>query len=431
MRGLKYPSGARQAWSGQVAGAAVAVVAAVLPWGSVAQAQTNAAVVEVRHGDTFSAIATRVAGKGRPWQSLFNAQRTGLGNPNLIYPGMRFELVGEGPGSYLRLVNYRSAPFPAGSAESNASAAPARPAAPVPAPRVAAPVSPAPAPAPSPAPAPAPAPAVAAAPLPAAVPAGDDNALVVGVLPNISAATLVAQYDNMRRYLERVNAPQKVRVVVPANFKAFFDATMRGEYDLAVAAPHMARVAQLDRNLVPLVTYEPRIEGLFVTSVESTLSGPKEVREKVVGFANPQSLVAMYANQWFRQQGLEPGKDFESKGARSDLGVGRMLLIGEAAAAVMSNGEFRALPPEENSRMRIVSVFARIPNFIVLAHPRLDRDRQARLKQQLKGFLADREDGAAFARATGFTGIVEPEEAMLRELDPFAPPTRRAMGYAN
>ena len=152
MRGLKYPSGARQAWRGQIVGAALAGVAAALPWGSVAQAQTNAAVVEVRHGDTFSAIATRVAGKGRPWQSLFNAQRTGLGNPNLIYPGMRFELVGEGPGSYLRLVNYRSAPFPAGSAEANASAAPAKPVAPVPAPRVAAPVSAAPAPAPSPAP---------------------------------------------------------------------------------------------------------------------------------------------------------------------------------------------------------------------------------------------------------------------------------------
>lgn len=424
-----------RAWGRQAVCLAAAGMAA---WGGAVQAQSAApTVVEVRHGDTFSAIATRVAGKGRRWQSLFNAQRTGLGNPNLIYPGMRFELVSEGTTRYLRLLNYRSAPFPAGSADAAPVAAPsARMAAPAAAPaapaRVAVPApAPAPAPAPSPAPAALPAPAVAATPAPVAAGAGDDNALVVGVLPNISAATLVAQYDNMRRYLERVNAPQKVRVVVPANFKAFFDATMRGEYDLAVAAPHLARVAQLDRNLVPLVTYEPRIEGLFVTSVESTLSGPKEVRDKAVGFANPQSLVAMYANQWFRQQGLEPGKDFETKAARSDLGVGRMLLIGEAAAAVMSNGEFRALPSEENSRMRIVNVFARIPNFIVLAHPRLDRERQVRLKQQLKGFLADREDGAAFARATGFTGIVEPEEGMLRELDAFAPATRRAMGYSN
>lgn len=424
MRLVKYPMAGFRAWGRQAVCLAAAALAA---WGGVAQAQSAApAVVEVRHGDTFSAIASRVAGKGRPWQSLFNAQRTGLGNPNLIYPGMRFELVSEGPTRYLRLLNYRSAPFPAGSADAAPVAAPvARVAAPTPAP------APAPAPVTAPAPAALPAPAAAAMPAPAAAGSGDENTLVVGVLPNISAATLVAQYDNMRRYLERVNAPQKVRVVVPANFKAFFDATMRGEYDLAVAAPHLARVAQLDRNLVPLVTYEPRIEGLFVTSVESTLSGPKDVREKAVGFANPQSLVAMYANQWFRQQGLEPGKDFESKGSRSDLGVGRMLLIGEVAAAVMSNGEFRALPPEENSRMRIVNVFARIPNFIVLAHPRLDRERQARLKQQLKGFLADREDGAAFARATGFTGIVEPEDGMLRELDAFAPATRRAMGYSN
>jgi len=89
-------------------------------------------------------------------------------------------------------------------------------------------------------------------------------------------------------------AGQKVRIVVPANFKVFFDNTMKGDYDLAITAPHFARVAQLDRNLVPLVAYEPRINALFVAPMETTISGPRDVRERAVAFANPTSLVAMY-----------------------------------------------------------------------------------------------------------------------------------------
>lgn len=254
--------------------------------------------------------------------------------------------------------------------------------------------------------------------------------MVIGVLPNIAAATLTAQYDRLKRYLER-NEGRKVQVVVPANFKAFFDATMRGDYDLAVAAPHFARVAQLDRKLVPLVTYEPRINALLVAPSESTITGPRDVRERAVGFANPQSLVAMYGQQWLRQAGLEPGRDYEVKAARTDLGVGRMLLTGDAVAAVLSNGEFRILPPDESARMKVVEVIARIPNFIIMAHPRIERERLARLKGELKSFLADKDEGEPFAKATGFTGIIDADEALLRELDPYAALTRRAMGVSN
>ena len=240
----------------------------------------------------------------------------------------------------------------------------------------------------------------------------------------------MTQYEGLKTYLERGGA-QKVRIVVPANFKAFFDATLRGDYDVAVSAPHFARVAQTDARMVPLAMFEPRIPAQFVAPIDPPLSDASAVRGKVVAFANPTSLVAMYGQQWLRQKSLEAGKDFEVRGARSDLGVGRMLLSGDAAAAIMSGGEFRALPPDESARLRIVEVFARIPNFIIIGHPRLGNERLARLKGSLLAFMADKEDGAAFAKAAGITGIVEVDDATLRELDPFMTPTRRLMGTAN
>lgn len=376
------------------------------------------AIIEVHAGDTFSAIAARFTGNTRTWAQLYNAQLSRLPNPNMILVGMQFELVSEPSGGrYLRLVSER------GNGAVLAVKAPAAPTGKPPATAAAvgqvaqvAPVA-----------------TAAAVPLAAVAGAGiapADEVLVVGVLPNIGAATLQAQYESLKTYLERVGQ-QKVRIVVPANFKLFFDNTMRGDYDLAIAAPHFARVAQLDRGMTPLGMYEPRINALFLTPIESPLTAPRDVRGKTVAFANPTSLVAMFGQQWLRQQSLEPGKDYEVKGANSDMGVGRMLLSGDAVAAIMSNGEFRSLPQDESSRMKIVDSFARMPNFILVGHPRLGSARLARLKSQLKDFLSDKDEGAAFMRATGITGVVEADDAVMRELDPFAPLTRRVMGVAN
>ena len=379
-------------------------VVAAASVGAQPAAPTAPGIVEVHAGDTFASIAARFTGSPATWRKLYQAQLSNLPNPNAISVGMRFELVrGDHGSQYLRLMSANSAQVaatPRPTPMLAASPAPERPAPP------------------------------ASASTPAAVTPAQTSELVIGVLPNIAAAQLAPPYEHMRLYLER-GGEAKVRIVIPANFKAFFDATMKGEYDLAVAAPNLARVAQADRNMLPLVVYEPRINALFVAPIDSTITGPRDVRERVVAFANPTSLVALYGQQWLRQQNLEAGKDYEVKAARTDLGVGRMLLGGDAVAAIMSNGEFRSLPPEESARLKIVDIFARIPNFIVLAHPRLERGRAARLKVQLLAFIADKEDGLAFGQATGISRIAEPDEAQMRELDAFTQATRRAMGYAN
>lgn len=368
--------------------AAVSLFAAVAA-GAQPSALPN--VHQVKPGDTFSAIAAQYTGSVTSWRRMYHPQLSGIANPNHIAVGMRLEVAADKTGRrYLRLAS-QAAERPAAAAASPASATVGTDAAPV----------------------------------------VRDEALVIGVLPNVAAATLYGQYEHLKRYLER-QSKQKVRIIVPANFKAFFDSMMRGEYDLAVAGPHLARVAQVDRNLLPLVMYEPRIGASLVAPADAGANYVRELQGKSIAFANPQSLVAMYGRHWLStQMKLEPGRDYEVKAARTDMGVGRLLLTGEASAAIMSQGEFRALPADEASRLKVIEVFARIPNFIVLANNKLAREKANGLRAQLKEFLNDQEDGVPFARATGLTGIVDADNAVLRELDPYVAPTRKAMGYEN
>lgn len=377
----------------------------LVTFGAASWAQGSAEPVTVQRGDTFSSIAARFGTDLRQWRKLYDPQRSGLADPNVLLVGQKLELVSADGAKFLRVVGGAAKP---------------------PAIRTAASAAPTPAPAPMPAPVPKAAPPATAGATPAAAPAADDT-LTIGLIPNIPAPAVLAQYEHLKRYLERHNT-FKVRLVVPANFKAFFDGTISGEYDVSVGPPHMQRVAQQDKGLVPLGIFEPRIGALFVTPIERGVASAREVSGQAVGFANPQSLVALYGQQWLRSQNLEGGRDYEVKSARSDMGIGRLMLTGEAAAGVMSNGEYRALPAEETARLKIVEVFARIPNFIWLANPKMDRARMDKLRAQLRGFFADKEDGAAFARATGLSGIGETDETTLRELDAFGAATRRAMG---
>ena len=62
---------------------------------------------------------------------------------------------------------------------------------------------------------------------------------------------------------------------------------------------------------------------------------------------------------------------------------------------------------------------------------RLGKERLANLKSRLLTFIADKDDGAAFAKATGLTGMVEVDDATLRDLDAHVAPTRRLMGVGN
>ena len=96
--------------------------------GAIAQSPSNTPV-EVRAGDTFSALAAPFAGGARYWGKVYDAQRSGLSDPNRIYPGMRFELVEEAGRRYLRLIGggardmvaARPAPSPAPQAAATAA----------------------------------------------------------------------------------------------------------------------------------------------------------------------------------------------------------------------------------------------------------------------------------------------------------------------
>lgn len=250
-------------------------------------------------------------------------------------------------------------------------------------------------------------------------------ALEIGVLPNISARALLAQYQPLRDFFSQ--AQQTVQISTAPNWSTFHERTLALDYDLVVTAAHLARLAQLERGLVPLLSYSPNIRVLLGVAKSRPMKDIKELRGQVLVLSNPQSLVTMRGLQWLAEQGLQQGRDFRTINVPTDDSVGSVVVRGDAAAALLSSGEFRAVPDAVKLQFEIMATIAEVPSFVVMASPRLPTPVQQALKSQLLAFANNSAQGKTFFSNTGFTGIGEVQPGVMASMDAYVEVTRKAL----
>lgn len=261
---------------------------------------------------------------------------------------------------------------------------------------------------------------------PAGVRAQAPAPLEIGVLPNISARVLLTQYQPLREYLAR-QLQRPVQVSTAPNWTVFHERTLALEYDLVVTAANLARLAQLDRGFQPLVSYTPAIKGLLICAGARPISSAGELRGRVLGLSNPQSLVSLRGLQWLAEQGLQRERDYRTLKTPTDDSVGSLVVRGDAVAAICSGGEFRAIPETLRSQLQVVNTFAEVPGFVVLASPKLAAAQARAVQEQLLHFAAGSEEGKAFFASTGFGGMRETTAALMESMDPYLAATRQVM----
>lgn len=262
--------------------------------------------------------------------------------------------------------------------------------------------------------------------LPGSAWAQKSTLLEIGVLPNISARVLMMQYQPMRDYLER-STGRPVHISTAPNWNAFHSRTLNFEYDVVVTAAHLARVAQIDRGFIPLVSYAPEIKGMIAYAQDRPLPSIAALKGQTLALSNPQSLVTLRGMAWLAEHGLQRGRDFKTINTPTDDSVGAVVDRGDAIAAMLSAGEYRATPEAIKSRIKIWATFAEVPGFVVLASPRLTNAQAQAIKHDLLRFAANSDEGRLFFNSTGFNAMREVAPGLMKSMDPYVDATRAAL----
>lgn len=266
---------------------------------------------------------------------------------------------------------------------------------------------------------------LAAGPLPAQErPAG--KPLILGILPYLSTRTLLATYQPIAQALE-LDLKQTVQLVTAPDFDTFVKRLLNGDYDIAVVAPHYARLAIREYGYSALLLHKSPIRSVLVTARNNPLTNLSDLRNQTVAIVERSALVAIGGAISLADAGLREDVDYKFVETVSHSSALYNAVSGKSRAAIVSYSTLILASPELQQDAVVFRELTRIPGLFYLAHSRLPAARQAAVKAALLHFESSPE-GQSFFEKASHGGFRDANKDDAEFLDRMLPETRRLLG---
>lgn len=267
--------------------------------------------------------------------------------------------------------------------------------------------------------------ALALADIPLATSA-ESRVLRLGLMPVYGIRTLMSRYEPMRAYIARTLG-RNVRVETSADFQRYLDSILAGEFDIAVAAAHFARIAQLDAGWHALAQFDPDHDTLLIVRGEDARKKVSDFSGQEIAVIDRLAITVMGALHYLERQGLRPDKDVRITEYRNHASVVHSLLSGASAMAVTTTHGLHQIPADLRARVAVYRDIVDIPAFTVIAAPGMAKTDIERLRGALLAFPREAE-GIDFMAFNSYTGLHAATESAMRRADPYLKETRRMVG---
>jgi phosphonate transport system substrate-binding protein len=245
-----------------------------------------------------------------------------------------------------------------------------------------------------------------------------ERPLKLGLFPYLSPQRLAEIYKPLASYLEN-QLHQPVRLISAKDFRSFIDATQRGDFDIALTAPHLARLAELDAGYRPIATYATTVSGLLVVRRNSAIRTASMLRGAVIALPDPLAVVNLLMQTYLASQGLQPGKDYRfiTRGTHNNAALA--VTSGEATAAVIGALPFGQLPDALRTQLRIIGTTASVRSLFFMVNPRLDPAIANRVQAALLSFNSI-PAGRAFLQQNNYQQILPADHRSLSGMSVYA-----------
>ena len=259
-------------------------------------------------------------------------------------------------------------------------------------------------------------------------PAGAENTapLHVGILPTNSAPVVLRMYQPMRSFLER-ELKREVILETATSYRAFYNDTRHGIFDLVITAPHLARLHQVDGGLHALAMNNSRAKIVIVVRDDSGIHDLQRLRGTVVALHDPASASVIQGVAWLRKEGLQAGRDYQTIYLPTQTSTMLEVIEGRATAGVITSAGLTQFPGPPAEKIRVLTAVGMLSGLVYMAGPQLDQAQRHALAVALLKFPNNEPLWSQFAGASGYGRIMAVDDAKLRKMDPLLPATRRAL----
>ncbi|HEY9099804.1 MAG TPA: PhnD/SsuA/transferrin family substrate-binding protein [Thiobacillus sp.] len=209
--------------------------------------------------------------------------------------------------------------------------------------------------------------------------------LVIGLQPTQPIRALIARHEPLANYL-RQELDRPVRLVSAKNSQVFGQRMLAGDYELALAPAHFARLVQRERGWHPLVRYDHPLPVFLLSRQTETELMLADLKNKILAVPDSAMLVTVASEHWLAQQQLLAGRDYTLLVADGYASTVHVLISGQADMAVGALGGIGQARPEEIQQLRIVKEMGSIPRLVFVARHDMTAQKRATLQRALLAF---------------------------------------------
>jgi phosphonate transport system substrate-binding protein len=239
--------------------------------------------------------------------------------------------------------------------------------------------------------------------------------LKVIVLPYTNTVTLMKVHQPLRQHLQ-VTLGRPVELFTSVDFPSHFDSIRQGDFDVAITGPHFGAWA-VDHGHQPLVRYSATLSPVLAVRTNSGITGPHDIRGKVVVMSNRLSSSSLAGIHWLKAEKLEPDRDYTLRESPTHTAAIMAVAMGEADAAITTHTPIRQAP--EDIREKVVAVVSPVgfPHLFTIANANTPKERIEPLIQAFISFEAT-EAGRRFIDETGYQGYSRLSAADIEAMRP-------------
>lgn len=205
---------------------------------------------------------------------------------------------------------------------------------------------------------------------------------LMGVFPYVAPRELEKMYSPIAAdYSNSIDATVLFRT--NSNYKSFMNNLDKEMYDIVFVQP-FDYVAIADKyGYRPLVTRNKPLPAIFVVNPKGKIKSIEDLRGKTIALPPSVAAISYLIKNHLNENGIDPNTDVTIKHFKSHGSCMRNVLIGAADACGTAPPALRFFQSKMNTKLRVIAKTESIPNSIFALHPRVSKDVEAKLKQQI------------------------------------------------
>ena len=245
--------------------------------------------------------------------------------------------------------------------------------------------------------------------------------LVVALLPDESAATVIQNNKGLETYLEN-KLNRDIELFVSTDYSSMIEVASKGRLDLAYFGPLSYVLAKTKSNIEPFAALEKdgknTYQALVIGNAESGIDSYEKIEGKIMVYGDQASTSShLIPKSMLKEKGLKAGENYEEVFVGAHDAVAVAVANGKAQAGGLSKPIFMGLIEKgtiDKNKVIVIAESKPFPQYPWTMRSDLDPE----LKTQIRKAFLELEDEAILKpfKADGFKSVTDQDYDVIRNL---------------